>query len=110
MSKAFFYQSCFLGDLVPQTFKLTLNKSAKAPHCLLSLFYFLQSKIKYRQSKNCSAGNPPFVNPGLKCTRTDAILKEFELKMNFKLKINLKRDGTNFRSIQCTHMQPCPIL
>jgi hypothetical protein len=35
-----------------------------------------ESKIEYRQSKNCSAGNPPpFVNPRLKRTRTDAILK-----------------------------------
>jgi hypothetical protein len=29
--------------------------------------------------------------------------------MNFKLKINLKRDHTKFRSIQWTHLQPCPI-
>jgi hypothetical protein len=43
---------------------------------LLPMFYFPQSKIEYRWSKNCSAGNsPPSVNPGLKCTRTDAILK-----------------------------------
>jgi hypothetical protein len=43
---------------------------------LLPVFYFPQSKIEYRRSKNCSAGNPPpFVNPGLKRTRTDAILK-----------------------------------
>jgi hypothetical protein len=44
------------------------------PPNLLPVFYFPQSKIEYRWSKNCSAGNPPpFVNPGLK--RTDAILK-----------------------------------
>jgi hypothetical protein len=53
---------------------------------------FPQSKIENRRSKNRSAGNPPqFLNPGLKSTRTDAILKKFEFKMNFKLKINLKR-------------------
>jgi hypothetical protein len=58
---------------------------------------FPQSKIEYRRSKNCSAGNPPpFVNPGLKRTRTDAILKKFAFKMNFKSKINLKRDRTKF--------------
>jgi hypothetical protein len=50
---------------------------------------------------NCSAGNPPpFVNPGQKRTRTDAILKKFKFKRNFKLKINLKRDCKKFRSIQ----------
>jgi hypothetical protein len=50
---------------------------------------------------NCSAENPPPTgNPGLKRTRTDAILKKFEFKMNFKLKINVKWDSTNFRSIQ----------
>jgi hypothetical protein len=43
---------------------------------LLPMFYFLQSKIENRRSKNCSVGNPlPFVNPGLKRTRTDTILK-----------------------------------
>jgi hypothetical protein len=57
---------------------------------------FPQSKIEYRWSKNCSAGNPPpFVNPGYKST-----LKKFKFKMNFELKINLKRDRTKFRSIQ----------
>jgi hypothetical protein len=61
-----------------KTFELTLNKSAKVPLRLLSMFYFPQSKIEYRWSKNCSAGNPPpNVNPGLKCTRTNAILKKF---------------------------------
>jgi hypothetical protein len=29
--------------------------------------------------------------------------------MNFKLKINLKRDRRKIRSIQWTHLQPCPI-
>jgi hypothetical protein len=43
---------------------------------LLPVFYFLQSKIEYRRSKNCSMGiPPPFVNPVLKRTWTDAILK-----------------------------------
>jgi hypothetical protein len=78
MSGAFFYQSCLTGDRALQNFELTLNKSAKVPQRLLSVFYFPQSKVKYRWSKNCSAGNPPFVNPGLKCTRTDAILKKFD--------------------------------
>jgi hypothetical protein len=76
MSGAFFYQFCLTGDHVPQNFELTLNKSANVPLRLLSVFYFPLSKIEYCRSKNCSAGNPtPFVNPGLKCTRTDAILK-----------------------------------
>jgi hypothetical protein len=62
-----------------KTFKLTLNKSAKVPLRLLSVFYFPQSKIEYSRSKNCSAGNPPpIVNPGLKCTQTDAILKKID--------------------------------
>jgi hypothetical protein len=88
-------------DRRPSTAKILhwLNKSAKVPLRLLSVFYFPQSKIEYCQSKNCSAGNPPlFVNPRLKSTWMDAILREFEFKMNFKLKINLKRDRTNFRS------------
>jgi hypothetical protein len=50
---------------------------------------------------NCSEGNPPpRGNPGLQRIRTDTILKKFEFKMNFKLKINIKRDRTNFISIQ----------
>jgi hypothetical protein len=48
----------------------------KIRQILLPVFYFPQSKIEYRRSKNCSAGNPPpRGNPGLKCTRMDAILK-----------------------------------
>jgi hypothetical protein len=79
MSGAFFYQSCLTGDRVLQNFELTLNKAAKVPLRLLSMFYFPQSKIEYRQGKICSVGNPPrFVNPGLKGTRTDAILKKFD--------------------------------
>jgi hypothetical protein len=74
MSGAFLYQSCLKATLYRKTFELTLSNSA--PLRLLSVFYFPQSKIEYRRSKNCSAGNPPpNVNPGLKCTRTDAILK-----------------------------------
>jgi hypothetical protein len=43
---------------------------------LLPVFYFPQSKIEYRRSKNCCAGNPPpFVNPGLKSTWMDTIFK-----------------------------------
>jgi hypothetical protein len=62
-----------------KTFELTLNKSAKVSLRLISMFYFLQSKIEYRWSKNCSAGNPPsIVNPGLKRTRTGAIFKKFD--------------------------------
>jgi hypothetical protein len=77
MSGTCFYQSRLIGDRVLQNFELTLIKSAKAP--LRSVFYFAQSKIKYCRSKNCSAGNPPpIVNPGLKHTRTDAILKIFD--------------------------------
>jgi hypothetical protein len=59
--------------------ELTLNKSTKVHLHLLYVFYFPQSKIEYRRSKNCSAGNPPpIVTPGLKCTRTDAILKKID--------------------------------
>jgi hypothetical protein len=62
-----------------KTFELTLNKSAKVPLRLLSVFYFPQSKIEYRRSKKCSAGYPPpFVNPGLKCTWAAIILKKFD--------------------------------
>jgi hypothetical protein len=50
---------------------------------------------------NCFAGNPPpRGNPGLKCTRTDPILKKFDWILNFKLKINVQRVRTSFRSIQ----------
>jgi hypothetical protein len=50
---------------------------------------------------NCFEGNPPpRGNPGLKRTWTNAILKKFEYKINFKLKINVKRDRTSFRSFQ----------
>jgi hypothetical protein len=55
MSGAFFYQSCLTGDHVLQNFELILNKSAKVPLRMLSVFYFPQSKIEYRWSKNCSA-------------------------------------------------------
>jgi hypothetical protein len=66
MSSAFFYQSFLAGDRVPQNFELTLNKSAKVPLRLLSVFNFPQSKIEYHRSKKFPAGNPPpFVNPGL---------------------------------------------
>jgi hypothetical protein len=56
-----------------------------------------------RAPRGCSALREILLqeeNPGLKCTRTDVILKKFEFKMNFKLKINVKQDRTNFRSIQ----------
>jgi hypothetical protein len=42
-------------------------------------------------------------------TWTDAILKKFDRKMNFKLKINVQRYRTNFRSIQLDHLQPSEI-
>jgi hypothetical protein len=46
---------------------------------LSSTFYFLQSKIKYGQSKNCSARNHPTRgNPGLMHTLTDVILKKMD--------------------------------
>jgi hypothetical protein len=71
------------------------------PLRLLCAFYFPQGKIEYRRSKNCSAGiPPPRGNPELKHTRTNAALKKFEFKMNFKLKIIVKQDRTNFRFIQ----------
>jgi hypothetical protein len=55
------------------TLLINLNKN---PPNLLTVFYFLHSKIEYRRSKNCSAGNPPpRGNLGLKCTRMYAILK-----------------------------------
>jgi hypothetical protein len=56
---AHFSISCLTGDRVLQNFELTLNKSTKVHLRLLSVFYFPKSKIKYRRSKNCSAGNPP---------------------------------------------------
>jgi hypothetical protein len=59
---------------------------------------------------NCSAGNPPpRGNPGLKCTRTDVILRKFDRKMNFKFIKNIQHDRTNVRSIQLHHLQPSPI-
>jgi hypothetical protein len=59
-------------DKQPCTAKLLLYAKLR----LLSGFYYSLSKIEYCRSKNCSAGNPPpFVLPGLKRTRTDAILK-----------------------------------
>jgi hypothetical protein len=77
MFGTFFNQSCLTANC--KTFDLTLNKSAKLPLRLLSMFYFPQSKILYRQSTNCSLENPSlFVNPGLKHTRMDAILKKFD--------------------------------
>jgi hypothetical protein len=49
---------------------------------------------------NCSAGNPPRGNPGLKRTRMDAILKNFKFEISLKLKINVKRDRRSFISMQ----------
>jgi hypothetical protein len=50
--------------------------------------FFYSGGILFTQSTMwvfCSSGNPPLRgNPGLKCTRTDDILKKFEFKMNFK--------------------------
>jgi hypothetical protein len=55
----------------------------------------------HHDGANCSAGNPPpRGNPGLKRTRMDAILKKFDRKINFKLKINVQQHRMNFRSIQ----------
>jgi hypothetical protein len=66
--------------------------------------FFGSGDILFKQSTTwvfCSAGNPPpRQNPGLKCTRTDDILKKFEFKTNLKGKLNVKWDRTNFRSIQ----------
>jgi hypothetical protein len=66
--------------------------------------FFCSGGILFTQSTMWvfrSAGNPPpRGNSGLKRTRRDAILKKFEFKINFKLKISVKRDRTNFRSIQ----------
>jgi hypothetical protein len=42
----------------------------------------------------------PGGNPGLKRTRIGAIFKKFGVKTTFKLKINLKRNPLNFKSIQ----------
>jgi hypothetical protein len=65
--------------------------------------FFFTGGILLTQSTTrlfCSAGNPPpRENPVIKRTRTDDILKKFKFKMNSKLKINVKRDRTNFRSI-----------
>jgi hypothetical protein len=62
--------------------------------------FFLHRKIKYRQSKNCSVGNPSTRgNPGLKWTRTDAILKKIDWQQILKIKINVQQDPKNFRSI-----------
>jgi hypothetical protein len=65
--------------------------------------FFGSGSILFMQSTTwvfCSAGNtPPRGNPGLKCTLADGILEKFEFKMNFKRKINVKRDRTNYRSI-----------
>jgi hypothetical protein len=54
---------------------------------------------------NCSVGNP-----GLKHPSTDTILKKIDRKMNFRLKINVQLDLTNFKFIQLHHLQPSPIL
>jgi hypothetical protein len=66
--------------------------------------FFCSRGILFTQSTTwvfCSAGkSSPRGNPLLTCTRTDDILKKFEFKMNFKLKINVKQDHANFRSIQ----------
>jgi hypothetical protein len=47
--------------------------------------FFFAVAVFYSRRAFCSAGNPsPRGNPGLKCTRTDNILKKFEFKMNFE--------------------------
>jgi hypothetical protein len=95
----------YAEHLRKQVFLLRRYSIHAKPHVgvdqLLSCsFYFQHSKIEYRWSKNCSAGNsPPRGNPGLKHTQMDAILKKIEFKMNFGLKINIMWDRTNFRSI-----------
>jgi hypothetical protein len=57
-----------------------------------------------------SPGNSaPGVNPGLKRTRICATFKKFVVKTTFKLKINIKRNPLNLKSIQCNHLQAFPI-
>jgi hypothetical protein len=50
---------------------------------------------------NSSPWNPSLGgNPGLKHTQIGAIFKKFVVKTTFKLKINIKRNPLNFKSIQ----------
>jgi hypothetical protein len=69
-----------------------------------TVFFFTPAVFySHRAPRGCNGpvGNPPpRGNSGLQRTRTDAILKKFDFKMNFKLKINIKWDRTNFISIQ----------
>jgi hypothetical protein len=59
---------CPLGPLLVE---MTLQRGAPA-------VYF------YHAGANRSTGNtPPIGNPGLKCTRADAILKKIQLKNEF---------------------------
>jgi hypothetical protein len=55
-------------------------------HEHLSKPFFCSGGILFTQNTKwvfCSAGNPPpRENPGIKCTRTNDILKKFEFKMN----------------------------
>jgi hypothetical protein len=71
----FLYRFAHFSVVMVRVATLLIHLTKNPPN-LLPVFYFPQSKIKYRWSKNCSTGNPPaFVNPGLKRTWTDPILK-----------------------------------
>jgi hypothetical protein len=71
----FLYRFAHFLVVIIRVATLPINLTKNPPN-LLPVFYFPQSKIKNRRSKNCSAGNPPpLINPGLMSTRMDAILK-----------------------------------
>jgi hypothetical protein len=61
-----------------------LQRAVELPRSILSS----PPAVSYHYAgANCSVGNPPpRGNPGLKCTRTETILKKFDQKMNFKFK------------------------
>jgi hypothetical protein len=88
-------------------------------HYIYGVFAFRRGVLRRTSSAtlepqfwwDCSPWNPaPGGNPGLKRTRIGATFKTCGVaKTTFKLKINLKRNLLNFKSIQWNHLQAFPI-
>jgi hypothetical protein len=71
---------------------------------------FLYVIVSNHAGANSSPWNPPpGGNPRLKRTRVGATFKTYVVKTTFKLKINIKRNPLNFKSIQWNHLQAFPI-
>jgi hypothetical protein len=79
-------------------------------HQRLEAGWFLYVIVSNHAGANSSPWNPPpGGNPALKRTWIGATFKTCVVKTTFKLKLNIKRNPLNFKSIQWNHLQAFPI-